>query len=102
MTLDKYLMPSHMRLMNTVDHILSLLSWLLIGTQLLSIHWMASGRLLGWILGATSQVGWLWYGVVTGQYAFVLGCVVSIIVHVRGCWRVQAGVASNPAINSDK
>ena len=63
---------------------LSLASWILISLQLLSLHLLASGRVSGWVIGGLVQAGWLIYGLATAQYAFVIGCVVSLIVHTRG------------------
>ena len=81
---------------------LSLFSWILIATQLFSLHRISSGCVAGWILGAAVQGGWLIYGVATGQYAFVVGCVVSLVVHARGCCRALGLSTPILAMTSDK
>ena len=69
---------------------LIIFSWLLISLQLLSLHLLSSDRMSGWLIGVLVQGGWLVYGLETNQYAFVLGCFVSLLLHARGGQRVRS------------
>jgi len=54
--------------------------WILTALQVLAL-W-AAGRSLwwGWLLGASVQMPWIAYAIVTEQIGFIPGCVVSAIV----------------------
>lgn len=54
--------------------------WLLTGLQVLGLWSAGTGRKWGWLLGATVQLPWIGYAVVTGQIGFIPGCAVSAAV----------------------
>jgi hypothetical protein len=57
--------------------------WLLTGLQVLALWAAGRGRWWGWLLGATVQLPWISYALVTGQLGFIPGCAVSAAVQAH-------------------
>jgi hypothetical protein len=57
--------------------------WLLTGLQVLALWSAGGGRWWGWLLGATVQLPWIAYALVTGQLGFIPGCAVSAVVQAH-------------------
>ena len=63
--------------------------WLLTGLQVLSL-WAAGARYRwGWALGASVQLPWIAYAVLTGQIGFIPGCAISAAVQTYSFLRMQ-------------
>lgn len=65
-------------------------SWLLTGTQVVALWAAGTSRGWGWILGAGVQLPWIAYAVLTGQFGFIPGCVVSAAVQTASFVRHRA------------
>ena len=65
--------------------------WVLTGLQVLALS--GAGRRLwwGWPLGAAVQPAWIAYAVLTGQFGFIPGCLVSAVVQGSNVLRAGAG-----------
>jgi len=57
--------------------------WVLTGLQVLGLWSAGSGRWWGWLLGASVQLPWIAYAVVTGQLGFIPGCAFSAVVQAH-------------------
>lgn len=61
--------------------------WLLTGLQVLAL-WAAGWRhWWGWLLGGSIQIPWIAYAVMTTQFGFIPGCLVSACVQIYGSLR---------------
>jgi hypothetical protein len=68
--------------------------WLLTGLQVLAL-WSAGRRhWWGWLLGASVQLPWIAYALMTGQLGFIPGCAISAVV--QACSFVRAGPGAPP------
>jgi len=68
--------------------------WLLTGLQVLAL-WSAGRRhWWGWLLGASVQLPWIAYALMTSQVGFIPGCAISAVV--QACSFVQAGPDARP------
>lgn len=63
--------------------------WLLTGLQVLALWSAGSRRWWGWLLGASVQLPWIAYALMTGQHGFIPGCAISAVVQV--CSYLRAG-----------
>ncbi len=70
--------------------------WILTALQVLAL-W-AAGRSLwwGWLLGASVQMPWIVYAVVTRQIGFVPGCVISALVQANSFMKMGYKPGSEP------
>lgn len=57
-------------------------AWVLTGLQVVALWAAGSGRRWGWLLGGSVQLPWITYAVVTTQFGFIPGCVVSASVQL--------------------
>jgi len=57
--------------------------WLLTGLQVLALWSAGTRRWWGWLLGAAVQPPWIAYAIVTTQFGFIPGCVVSVAVQTH-------------------
>lgn len=55
-------------------------AWILTALQVTALYAVGRGHGVGWLLGAAVQLCWITYAVLTTQYGFVPGCVVSAMV----------------------
>ncbi|MEO3747699.1 hypothetical protein [Plantactinospora sp. B5E13] len=55
-------------------------AWILTALQVTALYAVGRGHGVGWLLGAAVQICWITYAVLTTQYGFVPGCVVSAMV----------------------
>lgn len=62
-------------------------AWILTGLQVVALRTAASGRDWGWLLGASVQLPWIAYALVTAQLGFIPGCLVSAAVQAHGYLR---------------
>ncbi|MEE6259782.1 hypothetical protein [Plantactinospora sonchi] len=76
-------------------------AWILTALQVTALYAVGRGHGVGWLLGAAVQLCWITYAVLTTQYGFVPGCVVSALVqgysYLRTVRRPPAGVGARPA-----
>lgn len=56
-------------------------SWILTALQVSALYLLGRGQGVGWLLGAGIQLCWITYAVLTSQYGFVPGCLISAAVH---------------------
>jgi hypothetical protein len=66
-------------------------AWVLTGFQVAALRTAATGREWGWLLGASVQLPWIAYALITAQFGFVPGCLISAGVQAHGYLRRQAG-----------
>jgi hypothetical protein len=64
-------------------------AWALTGLQVVALRAAATGKHWGWLLGASVQLPWIAYAMVTAQFGFIPGCLVSGLVQTHGYWRRQ-------------
>lgn len=64
-------------------------AWILTGLQVVALRTAAGGRDWGWLLGASVQLPWIAYALVTAQFGFVPGCLISGAVQAHGYLRRQ-------------
>jgi hypothetical protein len=76
-------------------------SWFLTGLQVLSLAAIARGRPAAWLLGATVQISWVTYAVLTAQHGFIPGCVLSLAVQVNSYLRTSGAVAAAGGTGTD-
>ncbi|MEV4754196.1 hypothetical protein AB0J86_03655 [Micromonospora sp. NPDC049559] len=72
-------------------------AWVLTSLQVSALFAAGRGQRTGWLFGASIQVCWITYAVLTSQYGFVPGCLVSLVVQgysYRRAVRSPAGEAS--------
>lgn len=62
-------------------------AWVLTGLQVVALRTAATGNRRGWLVGASVQFPWMAYAVVTAQYGFIPGCLISGLIQVRGYLR---------------
>lgn len=62
-------------------------AWILTGLQVVALRTAATGRPWGWLLGASVQLPWIAYALLTAQIGFVPGCLVSAVVQAHGYLR---------------
>jgi hypothetical protein len=65
-------------------------AWVLTGLQVLALRSIAAGKAWGWLLGASVQFPWIAYALVTAQFGFIPGCLVSGLVQAHGYLRRQS------------
>lgn len=59
-------------------------AWILTGLQVVALRAAAAGNGAGWLLGASVQLPWIAYALVTGQLGFIPGCLISGAVQAHG------------------
>lgn len=64
-------------------------AWVLTGIQVLALWSAGRGLWWGWSLGASVQLPWIAYAVVTGQLGFIPGCAVSAAVQAHSFLAVR-------------
>lgn len=57
--------------------------WLLTGLQVVALWAAGRDYWWGWLQGASVQIPWIVYAVVTGQLGFIPGCAISAAVQAR-------------------
>ena len=62
-------------------------TWLLTGLQVLALWGAGTKRWWGWLLGAAVQPPWVAYALLTGQFGFIPGCVISAVVQTHSVVR---------------
>ncbi len=62
-------------------------AWILTGFQVVALRAAATGRSSGWLLGASVQLPWIAYALVTSQFGFIPGCLISAVVQANGYLR---------------
>lgn len=62
-------------------------AWILTGLQVVALRAAATGRSSGWLLGASVQLPWIAYALVTSQFGFIPGCLISAAVQANGYLR---------------
>ncbi|WP_329101666.1 hypothetical protein OG792_21705 [Micromonospora sp. NBC_01699] len=55
-------------------------AWILTGFQVSALLAVGRGHGIGWLIGASVQVCWVTYAVLTAQQGFIPGCVISLAV----------------------
>ncbi|WP_305779086.1 hypothetical protein [Nocardia nova] len=55
-------------------------AWALTGFQVLGMWIAGRGQPIGWLVGAAVQPAWITYAVVSAQYGFTPGCVISAVI----------------------
>jgi hypothetical protein len=55
-------------------------AWILTGFQVSALLAVGRGHGLGWLIGASVQVCWVTYAILTTQHGFIPGCVISLVV----------------------
>ena len=58
-------------------------AWLLTALQVLALWSAGTRRWWGWLLGASVQLPWIAYAMVTAQLGFIPGCAISAVVQAR-------------------
>lgn len=66
---------------------MELWSWLLTFVGVIGLYLAGSNRKIGWLLGLGAQILWLWYGISTQQYGFVISAHVYGFVYLRNYMR---------------
>ena len=62
-------------------------SWVLVGLGALGM-WLAGRRLaVGWVVAVVNELLWIVYAVQTGQWGFIAGALVYIVVFTRNWLR---------------
>lgn len=57
--------------------------WILTAIQVVSLGLIGQSVSIGWLLGAAIQVSWIAYAALTDQPGFIIGCMLSAVIHVR-------------------
>jgi len=57
--------------------------WILTLVQVSSLGLIGKGIRSGWLFGAAIQASWICYAALTDQAGFIVGCALSMIIHVR-------------------
>ncbi|RKR86477.1 hypothetical protein BDK92_0707 [Micromonospora pisi] len=76
-------------------------AWILTGFQVSALLAVGRGLGVGWLIGASVQVCWVTYAMLTAQHGFIPGCVVSLVVQGYSYLRtlrqasVNAGIVSS-------
>lgn len=70
-------------------------AWALTAVQIAGLWGAGRGDWWGWLVGAGVQAPWIAYALLTGQFGFIPGCLVSGVVqcvsYLRGCRRGEWG-----------
>lgn len=70
-------------------------AWILTGIQVVGLRAAASGNASGWLIGASVQFPWIAYALVTAQFGFIPGCVISGVVQTHGYLRRHHSASRN-------
>ena len=61
-------------------HVAPAWAWLLTGAQIAGMWLVGNSKPHGWLVGAVAQPAWITYAILSGQYGFIPGCAVSLVV----------------------
>ena len=81
-------------------HVAPAWAWVLTMAQIAGMWMVGKAKPHGWIVGAAAQPGWITYAILSGQYGFIPGCAVSLIVQILNFSRRE--VAFNHEAGSDR
>ncbi|REK16613.1 MAG: hypothetical protein DWQ40_09635 [Actinobacteria bacterium] len=73
-------------------------AWVLTGLQVAALRTAATGRDWGWLLGASVQLPWIAYALVTAQFGFIPGCLISGFVQANGYLRRRTSLSHHDPI----
>lgn len=65
-------------------------SWILTAMGVFGLYLAGSGKRQGWLVGLTTQIVWLIFGLTTQQYGFVVSAFVYAAVYLRNFTRQRA------------
>lgn len=74
-------------------------SWALTAGGLTCLWLISTGKAWPWLLTACCQVGWLTYGVATGQWGFVVMALANAVVQLAGWRRVRRRLATEAVMS---
>jgi len=74
-------------------HVAPAWAWLLTGAQIAGMWLVGNSKPHGWLVGAVAQPAWITYAMLSGQYGFIPGCAVSLVVQI---WNFSRQTESRP------
>lgn len=74
-------------------HVAPAWAWLLTGAQIAGMWLVGNSKPHGWLVGAVAQPAWITYAILSGQYGFISGCAVSLVVQI---WNFSRQTGSRP------
>ena len=80
-------------------HVAPAWAWLLTGAQIAGMWLVGNSKPHGWLVGAAAQPAWITYAILSGQYGFIPGCAVSLVVQI---WNFSRQTGSRPETASSR
>lgn len=74
-------------------HVAPAWAWLLTGAQITGMWLVGNSKPHGWLVGAVAQPAWITYAMLSGQYGFIPGCAISLVVQI---WNFSRQTGSRP------